>query len=41
MNEPINPLFDIDDHRNMPTRRSFIKIGAIGFLGLSLSMRKA
>src|SRR5207244_10643065 len=32
-----NPFFDTDDHRNGITRRDFVKVGAIGFLGLSLS----
>lgn len=30
-------LFDEQDHRNM-TRRDFVKVGTIGFLGLSLGM---
>src|SRR6478672_739341 len=37
MQESNNSLFDIEDHRHI-SRRSFIKIGAIGFLGLSLSL---
>src|SRR2546421_13121687 len=38
MKETNSPLFDIEDHRSMASRRSFVKIGAIGFLGLSLSL---
>ena len=38
MNKPIAPLFDPADHRDRPSRRSFVKIGAVGFLGLSLSL---
>src|ERR1700683_1035943 len=33
-----SPLWDADDHKNGMTRRSLIKVGSIGFLGLSLSM---
>ena len=29
---------DGKDHRGVTSRRSFVKIGAIGFLGLSLSL---
>ncbi len=38
MNPSRSPLFDIDDHRGRPSRRSFVKIGSVGFLGLSLSL---
>jgi hypothetical protein len=38
MKDISNPLFDADDHRGRLSRRSFVKIGAIGFLGLSLSL---
>ncbi|HLJ56730.1 MAG TPA: DUF1501 domain-containing protein [Chthonomonadaceae bacterium] len=38
MSEQPNPLFDIADHRNMMSRRSLIKVGTVGFLGLSLSL---
>jgi hypothetical protein len=37
MKETTTPLYNIEDHRHM-SRRSFVKIGAIGFLGLSLSL---
>src|SRR5205807_4836951 len=33
-----NPLFDAGDHKACCTRRDFVKVGTIGFLGLSLSM---
>lgn len=36
--QPIGPRGDAEDHRGDMTRRSFIKVGTIGFLGLSLSM---
>jgi hypothetical protein len=32
------PRFEVDDHRNGITRRNFVRVGTIGFLGLSLSM---
>ncbi len=33
-----SPLFDRHDHRSAMTRRDFVKVGTIGFLGLSLGM---
>src|SRR5438477_6896514 len=32
------PLFDVNDHRSRMSRRSFVRIGTIGFFGLSLSL---
>src|SRR5262245_17894581 len=34
----LQPGYNREDHRNVMSRRSFVQIGAIGFLGLSLSM---
>src|SRR5579864_6742748 len=33
-----SPLFDADDHSHGMTRRNLIKVGSIGFLGLTMSM---
>jgi hypothetical protein len=36
--KPSNSLWNAEDHTGGVTRREFVKVGAIGFLGLSLSM---